>query len=85
MGRTCSTYEIEEIYMQGFGGKLKGKRSLGRPRRRSKDNIKQDLQDVGWGRMDWFHLAQDGDRWRALICKGGNEFSVFIKFGAFRD
>ena len=44
-----------------------GKRSLGKPRRRWKDNIKMDLQEVGRGRGDWMELAQDRDRWRALV------------------
>jgi hypothetical protein len=39
----------------------------GRPRRRWEDNIKIDLQEVGWGDMDWIDLAQDRDRWRALV------------------
>jgi len=43
------------------------KRPLGRPRRRWKDNIKMDLQEVGGGRGDWMELAQDKDRWRALV------------------
>jgi hypothetical protein len=43
-----------------------GRRPLWRPRRRWEDNIKMDLQDVGWG-MDCIELAQDGDRWRALV------------------
>jgi hypothetical protein len=47
-------------------GKPEGKRPLGRPRRRWEDNIKMDLQEVGWG-GDWMDLAQDGDRWRALV------------------
>jgi hypothetical protein len=44
-------------------------RSLGRQRRRWEDNIKMDLQEVGWGgvRRDWMELAQDRDRWRALV------------------
>jgi hypothetical protein len=48
-------------------GKAKGKRPLGRPRRRWEDNIKIDLQEVGWVGMDWIDLAQDRDRWRALV------------------
>ena len=48
-------------------GKPEGKRSLGRPRRRWKDNIKMDLQEVGGGRGDWMELAQYRDSWRALV------------------
>ena len=48
-------------------GKPEGKRPLGRPRRRWEDNIKMDLQKVGGGRGDWMELAQDRDRWRALV------------------
>jgi len=48
-------------------GKSEGKRPLGRPRRRWEDNIKMDLHDVGCVDMDWIELAQDRDRWRALV------------------
>jgi len=48
-------------------GKPEGKKPLGRPRRRWEDNIKMDVQEVGWGRGDWMELAQDRDRWRALV------------------
>ena len=48
-------------------GKPEGKRSLGKPRRRWEDNIKMDLQEVGCGGMDGIELAQDRDRWRALV------------------
>jgi len=48
-------------------GKSKKKRPLGTPRRRWDDNIKMDLQEVGCGGMDWIELAQDRDRWRALV------------------
>ena len=47
--------------------KLEGKRPMGRPRRRWDDNIKMDLQEVGCGGMDWIEVAQDRDRWRALV------------------
>jgi len=48
-------------------GKPKGKKPLGRPRHRWEDNIKMDLQEVGCGGMDWIELAEDRDRWRALV------------------
>jgi hypothetical protein len=44
-----------------------GKRPLGRPRRRWVDNIRMDLGEVEWGDVDWIGLAQDGNRWRALV------------------
>ena len=48
-------------------GKLEGKRPFGRRRRRWEDTIRVDLQEVGCGGMDWIDLAQDRDRWRALV------------------
>ena len=48
-------------------GKPEGKRPFGRPRRRWEDNIKMDLQEVGGGFGDWMELAQDRERWRALV------------------
>jgi hypothetical protein len=48
-------------------GRSEGRRPLGRPRHRWEDNIKMDLQDVGWGGMDWIELAQDRDRWQTLV------------------
>ena len=48
-------------------GKPEGRRPLERPRCRWEDNIKMDLQEVGRGRGDWMELAQDRDRWRALV------------------
>jgi hypothetical protein len=48
-------------------GKPEGKRPLGTPKRRWEDNIKMNVQEVGGGRGDWMELAQDRDRWRALV------------------
>ena len=48
-------------------GEPEGKRIFGRPRRRWEDNIKMDLKEVGCGIMDWIEVAQDRDRWRALV------------------
>ena len=48
-------------------GRLEGKRPLGRPRRRLDDNIKIDMQVVGWGDMDWIGLVQERDRWRCFV------------------
>ena len=48
-------------------GKPEEKRPLGRPRRRWEDNIKIDLEEEGRGCGDWMGLAQDRDRWRALV------------------
>jgi hypothetical protein len=48
-------------------GKSEGKRPLGRPKLRWEDNINMDLQEVGSGGMGWIELAQDRDRWRALV------------------
>jgi len=48
-------------------GKPEVRRSLGRPRCRWEDNIRMDLREVGCGCVDWMELAQDRDRWRALV------------------
>ena len=48
-------------------GKPEGKRPLGRPRFRWEKNIQMDLNEVGCGGIDWIDLAQDRDRWRALV------------------
>jgi hypothetical protein len=64
--RACSTYWGEERCIQDFGGETWGKGPLGRSRRRW-DNIKIDLQEVGYGGMEWIDVAQDRDKWRALV------------------
>jgi hypothetical protein len=60
MGEERNAYRI-------LVGKPEGRRPLGRPRRRWADNIKMDLREIGWDHMDCIHLAQDRDRWRALV------------------
>jgi len=65
-GHVARTGERRGVYMV-LVGKSEGKRPLGRPRHRWEDNIKMDLQEAGCGGMDWYELAQDRDRWRALV------------------
>ena len=48
-------------------GKPEGRRPHGRPRRKWEDNIKMNLRKFGWGGIDWMGLAEDRDRWRALV------------------
>jgi hypothetical protein len=48
-------------------GRPDGRRPLGRPRRTWEDNIKMDLREIGFGDVDWIHLAHDRDTWRALV------------------
>jgi hypothetical protein len=48
-------------------GKPEGRRPLGRPSRRWVDNIRMDHVETGWGDVNWIDLAQDRDRWRALV------------------
>jgi hypothetical protein len=60
MGKKINTYKL-------LVGKPKGKRPLGRPRRRWVDNIKMDLLETGWGSVGWIGLTQDRHKWRALV------------------
>jgi len=71
MGGVCGAYGEGRGVHSVLVGKPKGKRQLGRPRRRWEDNIKMDLRKVGRGE-DWMELAQDGDRWGAVVNTGMN-------------
>ena len=63
MGGTCNTFLDRRGGAYGvLVGKTEGKRPLGIPRHRWDDNIKVDLQEVGWGLLEWIDLAQDRDR-----------------------
>jgi hypothetical protein len=48
-------------------GKPEGKKPLARPRRRREDNIRMDMRETEWKSVDWIHLAQDTDQWRAVV------------------
>jgi hypothetical protein len=60
MGEKINAYRI-------LVGKPEGKRPLGRPRRRWAGNITMDIRDIGWDGIDLIDLAQDMDKWRALV------------------
>ena len=63
----CSTYGKMRGAYRILVGKPEVKGQLGRPRLRWENNIKMYLQEVGCGSIDWIELAQDRDRWRALV------------------
>jgi hypothetical protein len=67
VGGACGTHGRGEKSVQGFGGKPEGRRPLGRPRRRWEDGVRTDLREIGLGCVDWIRLAQDRDRWRAVV------------------
>jgi hypothetical protein len=67
MGGACSADGEGKGVYRVLVGQPEGKRPMGRPRRRWEDNIKMDLQEVECGGMDWIELAQDRDRWQALV------------------
>jgi hypothetical protein len=57
----------ERVVYRVLVEKPEGRRSLGRPRHRWEDNIRMDLREVGCGCVDWMELAQDNNRWHALV------------------
>jgi hypothetical protein len=60
MGEVRGAYDISV-------GRPEGRRPLGRPRHRWEDNIKMDLREIGFGNVDWIHLARDRYTLRALV------------------
>jgi hypothetical protein len=67
-GHVARRGEERNVY-RVLTGKPEGKRPLVRPRRRWEDGIRMDLREIDWGSVDWIQLAQDRDRWRALVNK----------------
>jgi hypothetical protein len=65
-GHVARTGEGRNVY-RVLVGKPEGKRPLERPRRRWEGGVKMDLGETGWGDVEWIHLAQDRDHWRALV------------------
>jgi hypothetical protein len=66
-GRAGSACGVRRGVYRILVGEHEGRRLLGRPRHRWEDNIKVDLQELGCGVMNWIELAQDRDRWWALV------------------
>jgi hypothetical protein len=66
VGHVARMGEGRDVY-RVLVGKPEGRRPLGRPRHRWEDNIRMDLRGVRCGCVDWMELAQDRDRWRALV------------------
>jgi ribosome biogenesis protein Nip4 len=67
MGGTCSAHGGDVKCIRNFGSSLQGKRPLRRPKSRWEDNIKKNLREIGFEGVDWIHLAQDRNQWRALV------------------
>jgi hypothetical protein len=67
MDRAYSTQGEKMNAYRILVGKPEGKRPLGRPSRRWKDNITTDLREIGWGGMHWIDLTQNRDQWRVLV------------------
>jgi hypothetical protein len=67
MGRACGTHGERRNAYRILVGKSEENRPLGRTRGRWEDNIKMNLREIGWVRMDWIDLAQDRGQWEALV------------------
>jgi hypothetical protein len=67
VGGAYGTHGRGEKVHKVLVGKSEGKRPLGRPRRRWEDGVRMDLREIGLGSVDWIRLAQDRDRWQAVV------------------
>jgi hypothetical protein len=67
MGGACSTHGRVRNAYKILVGKSEGNRPLGRHKRRWEYNVGMDLREIGWENVEWIHLAQDRDHWRALV------------------
>jgi hypothetical protein len=83
MGGACGVYKLKEKFEQGCVENPDGKRPLGRPRCRW-EGIKVDLKELCWEDVDWMNVAQDRDKWRAVV-KSVIKLSGYIKCGEFLD
>jgi hypothetical protein len=72
MNKVCRTHGTERKTYRVLVWKPEGKRPLQRSRCTWEDNIKMDLREIGWGDMDWIHLAQDRDQWGAVATTAMN-------------
>jgi hypothetical protein len=63
VARTVEEGNVYKVLM----GKPEGKRSHERPRHRWQNGVRMDIREIGWGSVDWIQLAQDRDRWRAVV------------------
>jgi hypothetical protein len=66
-GRAYSTNGVEENAYRNLVGKPEGKRPLGRPTHRWMGSVQINLEETGWGGMDWINVAEDRDQWMALV------------------
>jgi hypothetical protein len=66
VGRACGMHRVGRNVYRVLVGKPEGKRPLERPMQRWEDWIKMDLMEIGWGWVEWIHLAHDRDHWLSL-------------------
>jgi hypothetical protein len=80
VGHVARMGEERKVY-KVLVGKPEGKRPIGRPRRRWEDEIRMDIREIGLGGVDWSRLAQDRERWRAVVSAVMN-LRVLVSLGS---